>query len=177
MAKNRRRIYYIDKLFQRRFIILFLIVAILITVGNSLFYFGYLRPAVESAMYRSHISIHNPSELVFQYAIRFTVIMTVAILVITLIFYSVLRMRLEQFLRFLTERMERLLRGIGRNDTIEQDPGEEFQGLAPVLLEFMHLVDRRFERNKKLSQALKAYCANPDRARKSRLIEILNENS
>ncbi len=174
MTKNRRHIYYIDRLFQRRFIVLFLVVAVLITVGNSLFYFGYLRPAVETAMYKSHISIHNPSELVYQHAMRFALIMTTIIVVIVVAFYSILRIRLERFFRSLIKRMENLLGGIGRDDTIHQDPGKEFQDLAPVLLEFMHVVDMSFGRKQKITQALQDYCDNPDDARRTNLLTMLN---
>jgi len=173
MSRNRRHIYYIDRLFQRRFIVLFLIVAVLITVGNSLFYFGYLRPAVEAAMYKSHISIHNPSELVYQHAMHFALIMTVTIFVIVVAFYSILRIRLENFFRSLIKRMENLLGGIGRDDTIHQDPGIFFQDLAPVLLEFMHVVDMSFGRKQKITQALRDYCDNPEDARRAYLLSVL----
>lgn len=173
MAKNRRRIYFVDRLFQRRFIVLFLIVALLITVGNTVFYFGYLRPTVEDAMYHSHITIDNPSELVFQHAIRFTLIMAISIMLVVVVFYSILRIRLERFFLYLTERMENLMRGLGREETIHRNPGEEFQDFAPALLEFMHVVDLSYSRKQNILQALKMYCSNPDDVQKAKLLDEL----
>ncbi|NOZ13652.1 MAG: hypothetical protein GXO69_08420 [Acidobacteria bacterium] len=175
MAKNRRQIYFVDRLFQRRFILLFVIVAVLITAGNTLFYFLDLRPAVESAMYRSHITIHNPGEIVFQHAMRFSIVISISIIVIVIIFYSIMRYRLERFLRYLTLRMENLIHGIGRNETIIRHPGEEFQGLAPVLLEFMYVVDRNFERKQKIAAALRNYCQKPDPGSREYIVSLLKE--
>lgn len=146
MIANRRRQYYIDRLFQRRFIILFLMMTLLITLGNALFYLGYLEPMLSGLMYRSHIPLENPASLLMERLVVVTLGILTGIVLLSTAFYSVMRIRLQVFLAWLNHAVADAIRGEANRSWV--CPGEEFQDLSTTLTAFFQQVsDQRVGRN------------------------------
>ncbi len=141
MVRNRRRQYYVDRLFQRRFMMVFLLVAALIAVGNLLYYFQVLKPAMEELMFRSHIPVENPADVVFQHVTGFSIAMVVSVFGLVVGLYTVMRIRLQRFMNWLLASIQQVGR---KRSPMSSCPGEEFQDLLPVLDRFFeHVSDQQ----------------------------------
>ena len=97
MNKKRRKIYFIDKIFQKKLLILFLGINIFVIAANIAFYLLYLRNEVEDNMFKSHITIDNISEVIAGNVLVFNIILGLASLVLIIIFYTIIRKNLKGF--------------------------------------------------------------------------------
>jgi len=149
---KRRRIFYIDKIFQKKLLMLFLGLNLLIVGANILYYFVHLKGAVEDNLFRSHIVLDNISQVLAGDVIRFNILLAVSAVVLVLLFYTLTRVRLQLFFNrtrdALTARRERTSHEAG---TIKIQ--EEFQEIDQVLNRFFHRIDTQLEQeNQKVEQ-------------------------
>lgn len=151
---KRRRIFYIDKIFQKKLMILFLGLNLLIVAANIVYYFTYLKGAVEDNMFRSHIVISNVTELMAGEIFRFNILLAVISIALVLILYSLTRLRLKGFF----DRVKKLL--ASRQAGVEHTPEkveihEEFQEVDQVLGKFFQQTDQRLAEEKTRIEKLK----------------------
>jgi len=140
MKNKRRHIFYIDKIFQKKLMLLFLGINIAVAAANVLYYFIHLKGAVEENMFRSHIVIDNVGDAVAGDVLRFNLLLAAACLVLVLLFYSMTRFKLKTFF----DKIKRTL--ISRQCKTETHPthfkiAREFQDIHRVLGDFIQLVD------------------------------------
>ncbi len=148
-ANKRRRIFYIDKIFQKKLMVLFLGVNAVIVAANIIYYLTHLKDRLEANMFRSHISISNLNELLAGDVIRFNLLLAVVCGLLVLAFYSFVRLRLNGFFG----KLQRLLAS-RRKYTGNPEPMEisrEFYDIDRVMGEFILNIDSRLaDENKQL---------------------------
>lgn len=140
ITNRRRRIFYIDKIFQKKLMILFLGVNILIVAANIVYYLTHLKDRLEENMFRSHISISNLNELLAEDVLYFNLLLAVVCGVLVLVFYSVVRLRLNAFFG----KLKHIL-GARQKRTGEPVPVEisrEFFEIDSVMGDFIQKVDK-----------------------------------
>ncbi|NOY23792.1 MAG: hypothetical protein GXO70_09835 [Acidobacteria bacterium] len=174
MSKNRRRQYYIDRLFQRRFLWLFLMLVVIITICNLMFYFGLLRPAVDDAMFRSHIQVDNPVNIVTGLLSRFIPVIVLLVTVLTVGLYSIFRVRLERFLGWLTNHLQLTMEGGQSNTGRKYVPIAQFQDLEPTLLWFLYHVHEQEVSSQEISQKIRAFSTLQSNANRKALLKALD---
>jgi hypothetical protein len=157
MPKNntRRRIFYVDRIFQKKLLILFLGINVLIVAANILYYLTYLKGEVEKNLYRSHIEISNINEIIAGEVIRFNILLAVGAILLVLVFYTFARLKLRFFFQrvigILTASQSR------RKDEVSRVRiPEEFQEIDRVLGEFFQSTERQLQEEDKRVQALRA---------------------
>lgn len=142
MFNKRRRIFYIDRIFQKKLLILFLGLNVAVVIANIVFYLVHLKGAVEDNLYRSHIVLSNINELIAGDVIYFNILLAVISLILVVMFYSFTRVRLKTFFdkvkRMLLSRWER-----GEGEPHTADIPREFQEIDTVLGEFIAHTDKK----------------------------------
>ncbi len=174
MSRNRRTQYYIDRLFQRRFLWLFLGVVAIITICNLIFYFNILRPAVDEAMFRSHIRMDNPASIVVSLLSRFMPVTIVLVTVLTVGTYTILRLRLERFLGWLTDHLQLAMNETQDNTRKNDIPTAQFQDLEPTLLWFLFHVRDQKHNSQEISRKIRSFCALQNNANREALLKALD---
>ncbi|MCP4217817.1 MAG: hypothetical protein GY765_24460 [bacterium] len=155
MIRNKRRhIFYIDRLFQKKLMVLFLGLNFVIVVANILYYFIHLKGAVEDNLFRSHIVIDNISQVIADDVLWFNVVVAGGTLILTMIFYFASRMRLRAFF-YGTKKALSLRMGKGTKE--DQPPVilKEFQEIDQVLENFFRCCDTQLEKQEKRTFTLK----------------------
>jgi len=154
MPDKRRRIFYVDKIFQKRVILFFLGWNFVVVLSNFVFYLLHLKSLVEDSLYRSHIKISNLAEAFSQEVIRFNLILAAATLVAVVIFYLFLRLRIKSFFSGIKQSMQsRMDQSFEKTHQVSLK--EEFAGIDMVLHEFFRDVDEKTEQDKKQLSFLK----------------------
>jgi len=153
---DRRRQYYIDKKFQKRFLILFGSVAFVIAVSNFLFYKFKIVVAIENMIYRSHFVFDNLLKYFEREFFEFSIINTVLIFIIVLLVYSYFRLKIDRFF----SKFYMLINELASNKTpdteIISDIPDEFEGIRESIRLFVETVISNRKRQEKLiSQAEK----------------------
>ncbi len=155
MRNKRRRIFYIDKVFQKRLLVLFLGLNLAIVAANIIYYLTHLKGVVEDNLFRSHITISNVAEVLAGDVIRFNLLLAVISFVLVLLFYSLTRVKLKTFF----DRLKKAL--YTRQDKTVEEPyafkvHEEFQEIDQVMGEFLELTDTKLADQEKRIDAIKA---------------------
>ncbi len=174
MSQNRRKRYYIDRLFQRRFLWLFLMLVVIITICNLMFYFGLLRPAVDNAMFRSHIRVDNPVNIVTGLLSRFIPVIVLLVTVLTVGMYSIFRLQLERFLGWLTSHLQLTIEGGQPNSGKKYVPIAQFQDLEPALLWFLYHVHQQEVSSREISKKIRVFTAHQSDANRNALLKALD---
>jgi len=136
---KRRRIFYIDRIFQKKLLILFLSLNVLIVLSNVIYYLTYLKGEVEDNLFRSHIVLSNINEIIVGNVIYFNIALVSVSLILAILFYTYARLKLRTFFNrvwklIIMRQKEHRLRSV-------QIP-EEFQEIDQVLGKFMNKIDR-----------------------------------
>lgn len=154
---KRRRIFYIDKVFQKKLLLLFLGINGIIVIANIVFYLTYLKGKLEGNMFRSHISISNLNEILAGDVIYFNILLAVISLFLVLIFYTLVRLRLDSFCKKIKQaifsRQEQ-----AEDAQKEQEPlqiPEAFYEIDRVMGQFFQYTDRKLEDEEKRIASLK----------------------
>jgi hypothetical protein len=142
MRDKRRRRIYVDRVFQKRMILLYLGLNLLIVIANLIYYSRNLRALLEANLYRSHIEISNLTEVISENVIRFNLMLAALSLILAIVFYAFIRQRTRLFFSRLTEAMHtRMSRTSG--EWPEVNLSREFQEFDVILKEFFLDVDNR----------------------------------
>jgi len=136
---KRRRIFYIDRIFQKKLLILFLSLNVLIVLSNVIYYLTYLKGEVEDNLFRSHIVLSNINEIIVGNVIYFNIALVSVSLILAILFYTYARLKLRTFFNrvwklIIMRQKEHRLRSV-------QIP-EEFQEIDQVLGKFMNKIDQ-----------------------------------
>lgn len=154
MPDKRRRIFYVDKIFQKRVIFFFLGWNFVVVLSNFVFYILHLKNLVEDNLYRSHIKISNLAEAFSQEVLRFNLILAAASIIAVVIFYLYIRLRIKSFFASIKRRLQsRMDRPFEK--TLPVSLKEEFADIDMVLQEFFKHVDEKTEQDKKRLSFLK----------------------
>lgn len=154
MFNKRRRIFYIDRIFQKKLLVLFLGLNVAVVIANIAFYLVHLKGAVEDNLYRSHIVLSNINELIAGDVIDFNIMLAVISLILVVVFYSFTRVRLKTFFdkikRMLLSRRER-----GEGEPYTAEIPREFQEIDTVLGEFIAFTDKTLAEDRERIDSLK----------------------
>ena len=154
MLNKRRRIFYIDRIFQKKLLILFLGLNVAVVIANIAFYLIHLKGAVEDNLYRSHIVLSNINELIAGDVVFFNIMLAVISLILVVVFYSFTRVRLKMFF----DKIKRML--LSRREQREGEPytaeiPREFYEIDTVLGEFIAYTDKELAEDRKRIDSLK----------------------
>jgi hypothetical protein len=154
MFNKRRRIFYIDKVFQKKLLFIFLGLNAAVVIANILFYFIHLKGEVERNLYRSHIVLSNINELIAGDVIYFNIFLAAVSFVLVVVFYSFTRLRLKSFFA----KVRRMV--FTRQERREEEPytseiPREFYEIDTVLGEFIRHIDGHLADEQKRIDSLK----------------------
>ena len=135
---KRRRIFYVDKIFQKKLLVLFLGLNVIIVISNVIYYLGHLKGAVENNLFRSHIVLSNLKEIVAGNVFYFNIFLAVVSLVLVVLFYTFARVKLRTFFRRVRSMV--VTRQNKRRPEAVRIP-EEFQEIDRVLGDFIAKTD------------------------------------
>lgn len=174
MAEYRRKQFYIDRIFQNKFLFLFLFLCFVGTVGNLLYLFLFLKREVEDSMYRSRIIIENVNEIMINSVVYFNAGLTIAITLLTIVFYLIIRQRVKRFLKGLGNAVN-----AGREPALferhDVELPQEFQDINGVLDEFFSRVDKRNQLENKAIDLLQKFVESPDASNRKEALASLTE--
>ncbi len=136
MKNTRRRVFYVDRVFQKKLLFLFLGINGITIIAYIVFYLSYLKGAVEENLFRSHITISNIKEVIARDIIMFNIALAVVIVFLVLLFYSITRLKLRVFLNQLNALLAEC-RSKGKVDMSRFRFSEEFQGIDRILEDFI----------------------------------------
>ena len=142
MRDKRRKRIYVDRVFQKRMLLLYLGLNLLIVIANLMYYSRHLRALLEANLYRSHLEISNLTEVISGTVIQFNVLLAALTLVLATLFYVFIRRRTRLFFNRLTEALHTRMNGTSR-EWPQLDLPREFQEFDVILKEFFLAVDDR----------------------------------
>ena len=154
MPDKRRRIFYVDKIFQKRVILFFLGWNFVVVLSNFVFYVLHLKGLVEDNLYKSHIKISNLTEAFSQDVLRFNLILAAASMIAIVIFYMFIKVRIKSFFARIKRSLQSRM-GWPFEKTLPVSLKEEFADIDMVLQEFFKDVDEKTEQDKKRLSFLK----------------------
>lgn len=154
MRNKRRRIFYIDRIFQKKLLFIFLGLNAAVVAANILYYLVYLKGAVEDNLYRSHIVLSNINELIAGEVVYFNILLAVISFILVVVFYSYTRFRLK----FFFDKVKRMLlsRREGRaGEAYTAEIPREFHEIDRVLGEFIARTDQELAEEQTRIDALR----------------------
>jgi hypothetical protein len=142
MRDKRRHIFYVDKIFQKKLLILFLGINFVVALLNTAYYLTYLQGEVGKNLFRSHIVLSNMNEIIAKDVVLFNLILAAISLLLVIFFYVMARLKLKSFFQqvrgILTACQDR------RKDIdFKTQIPEKFQEIDRVLGEFIQTADRQ----------------------------------
>lgn len=153
MRNKRRRIFYVDRIFQKKLLMLFLGINLFVVAANIVFYFTYLKGEVERNLYRSHIEISNINEVIAGDVVQFNILLAVVSFILVVVFYSIKRLRLKSFFESIKEALD-TRREKKERETFSPRFPEKFQEIDRVLGEFFQHTDKQAEEESQRIAAL-----------------------
>ncbi|MFC2163979.1 hypothetical protein ACFLT2_03135 [Acidobacteriota bacterium] len=154
MPDKRRRIFYVDRIFQKRVICFFLGWNFVVVISNFVFYILHLKGLVEDNLYKSHIKIFNLAEAFSQDVLRFNLILALASIIAVVIFYLFIRFRIKSFFSRIKGNLQSRM-GRPFEKTSPLSLKEEFADIDMVLQGFFKDVDEKTEQDRKRLSFLK----------------------
>jgi len=132
MKKNYRRIYFIKKDFQSKFILRFVLITTVWSVVTVSLFAAIARKQLEAILYSSHINVQTPQELLAPVALSVHIISLLLFAVMLLFTIRTLWIKLSVPLFSIKKDIARVASG-DLTSAIFLRPGEEFQDLAAEL--------------------------------------------
>ncbi len=153
---DRRRQYYIDRKFQKRFLILFGSVALIIAITNFVFYKFKILKQIEKMVFKSHFVFDNLLKYFEGEFFAFSLENALLIFVIVVIVYTYFRLRIERFFK----RFKRLIEDLNKGESLSLDVlssiPDEFEGISHSINTFVEtIISNRKKQEKLISQAEK----------------------
>ncbi len=145
---DRRRRYYIDKKFQKRFLILFGAIAFLITVSNFLFYKFKVLKVIEEMIYKSHFVFKNLINYFEMEFLRFSLINAVIVLFIVIVVYTYFRIKIKIFFDKFESLIDILIDGKEEVECVEMP--EEFEGISSTIKSLVKEINSTRKKQKAL---------------------------
>ena len=142
MRDKRRKKIYVDRVFQKRMLLLYLSLNLLIVIANLIYYSRHLRALLEANLYQSHIEISNLSEVISGTVIQFNLMLAALALILAILFYAFIRRRTRLFFNRLTEALHTRMDWTS-GEWPQLDLSREFQEFDVILKEFFLAVDDR----------------------------------
>ncbi len=140
--QNRRKIHFIKKRFQARFIALFCMLVFFgsVTIGGVLYYI--INERITETLYRSHIKVRTVGEIVGPVILRVNVAVTIFIIVLGLLLAYLLLRRIEKQLLPFKDYSDRLAEG----DLTVSVPDGDDELTADLTEGFNTMIDRLRDR-------------------------------
>ncbi len=174
MTELRRKVYYIDRVFQRKFLILFLLLCFLGTAINILYMSTYLNKNVEMNLYRARYVISNVNAVIAEHVVIFNAVITAVMVVLAVCFYLLVRRRVQQAATRMKQALEvRTLRSLC-TAAIPAMP-EEFAELESALASFFAVVDEKLRNQRSALAAVHRFVDAPDNKTKHEALERLRQ--
>ncbi len=174
MTDYRRKKFYIDSIFQKKFLFLFLFLSFLASVANIFYSSIFLKKEVESNLYRSRIVISNVNEIIVNNVAVFNIFMLIIMILLSFVFYYLVRRRVVKY--FINELQKSLYmrKKCVIKEKLNIELPEEFYELNKVLAEFFSFVDRRLKAENEIITMLEEFTNNPVERTKQKATEKLS---
>lgn len=153
---RRRRIFYVDRIFQKRLLLLFLGLNAALVTANIIYYITHLKGLVEDNMFRSHISISNISQLLAGEVLSFNLMLAGVSLLMVLVFYSLVRVNMNSFFNRVQSALD-LRQQPGSVEPEALEIPEAFHKIDRVMGEFFRRVDDESREDRQRLQQLKQF--------------------
>ena len=172
MAEYRRKKFYIDKIFQSKFLFLFLLLCFFGSAANVIYLSVSLKKAVESNLYRHRIVITNVNEIIANHVVSFNAVLLAVIALLAIVFYFLVRKRIKYFLDRLDSSLS-VRKESSPFNSLDCDLPEEFEDINDLFSDFFKAVDRRLEADREVIASLKKFVDSPDDKAKQEVMERL----
>lgn len=174
MAAYRRKKFYIDRIFQRKFVFLFLALSFLVSAGNVLYLLFYMKKQVEENLYRARIVISNVNEIIVDNVVAFNVVILAVIVLLAIVFYYLIRRRVKYFVLMLQKALF-VRQGSDIVSKFETDLPIEFQDLSEVLTDFFRATDDRLQAQRQAMNSLQEFMDHPDDDSRKKALEKIEK--
>ena len=152
MSQVKRKILFIDRVFQKNMILLFLAINIVMVVSNLVYYWLTMKEVGPVDLKESGIVISNISEIIFNSILSFNVILAFILCVLIIIFYYYVHKKLNNFFSSIIEALkEREFSSEARADFLVNS---EFQDIDDVLHQFFKQTDEELRAGDNLIQSM-----------------------
>lgn len=170
MTEYRRKQFYIDKIFQNRFLTLFIALGIFSSIANYIFMVTYLKNDVEKYIYKSHISIDNVNQSIVNSLLNFNILLVLAALIFALLFYTLIRVKIQNFFKKVYLAVFIRL-GYSELEDFSHHLPKMFQDIDVILGKLFDKIDKKIEKEQAFMKNVKKFVDNPNL---EEIDEILN---
>ena len=161
MAEYRRKTFYIDRIFQRKFLVLFMLLCVLGTAANVGYLCTYLKDDAEANLYRARFVIANVNEIIAEHVVVFNAAVMALTAALAAFFYLLVRRRVQQVAAGIGTALEaRTLHGAGT--PAEPVIPTEFEDLHGALAGFFATLDKQLQKQRSALAAVQQFVAAPD---------------
>ncbi|MEI6126323.1 MAG: hypothetical protein WCQ99_07175 [Pseudomonadota bacterium] len=164
MQDYRRRKLYVDKIFQSKFLILFLTLCIAGAACNIAYLLFFLKEKVEENLYRSRIVISNVNDLIAGNVLVFNIFVLAGTTLLAVIFYLFVRSRVKLFLTRLEKTLLCYQQQDGPPRHLDIALPEEFHDVHDELEIFFRSVEARLQAEEEAVRSIKKFIDQPDTA-------------
>lgn len=152
--KNRRRLLNVDRIFQRRLLLIFFGWNLVVVLAYFVFYIVHLKSLFEENIYRAHIQVTNLTEIFAGEFFQFSLILAGVAVALLLIFYLSFKRRNKAFF-YGVKRALQSRTGASAEKNFPAPTAEEFADFNSVLQDFFRGVDENIEEERKRISQLK----------------------
>ncbi len=175
MEEYRRKKVYVDKIFQKKFLILFLTLTVMASTANILYLFLYLKKDLENNLYRSRIIISNVNEVIAGNVLLFNTAILMVMILFSILFYYMIKHRVQNFVNTLKDELRSRQESSVNPDQHTYDFPEDFSGTDRVLTDFFQFIDKRQHMEKQAGILLKNFINNPCHKTRKATLEKIRE--
>ncbi|BBB32824.1 hypothetical protein TTHT_1307 [Thermotomaculum hydrothermale] len=147
---GRRKQYFIDRKFQKRFLIMFGVVVFFIAVLNFWFYYFKLLPSLDNLLFKSHFRFDN---LILYFRKRFEfffIFSSLFLISLIILVYSYFRLKIEKFFKRFESIICKLIEMKEPIDKIDSQLPEEFEDIPYAMEDLIKEILRNREKQKKI---------------------------
>ena len=157
LKKKRRKIYYIDKIFQKKLLLSFLMINVAVVIVNLLYFFLHLKKMVEKHLYQSHINISNLNQIISKDVFKFNLFLVIMAVAIIIVYHLITRKRLKKFFLWMQEALLNRQSYLGDKITHPVKIKEKFHNINQVFNNFLVHIDKNTQNQVEKLGKLKKY--------------------
>lgn len=133
----KRKHYFINKKFQGKFIFLFLVIGLVVTLSTTLIIWSFSVEELENLFYKSHLPRISPLDIVLPIALKSIAVGVFALVLISYLLTSFIFWRISKRLKAFNEAVFR----IGKGDMNIQLPAESLKEVSGALNNILQLIE------------------------------------
>ncbi len=158
MTQIKRKILYIDHLFQKNMILLFIAINMVMVLSNLMYYWLTMNESAPADLKNTGIVIANFSEILFDNILSFNLVLAVILCVLIILFYFHVHRKLNLFFTSITDALR--VRKSSSRARAEFLVSSEFQGIDEVLHQFFKQTDEELRAGDNLIENMRKKAEN-----------------